>query len=65
MKCKVNKDHFSHLRFENQFSGSNKMTYVMTRLTHCRQTNRQTHRPSFRVDLALQVGLTEKVLHPH
>ena len=63
MHWKFYSDHFTFLKFENLSSGSEVMTYFMSTLTHCgqthRQTDRQTHRPSCRVDLALWAGSTK------
>ena len=65
MNWKFNSDYFTFLKFDNPSSGSGVMTYAMTTLTRCgqtdRQTNKQTDRPSCRVDLALRAGSTENI----
>ena len=42
MNWKFNSDYFTFLKFENPSSGSGVMTYAMTTLTRCGQTDRQT-----------------------
>ena len=44
MNWKFNSNHFTFLSFENPSSGSKVMTYFMTTLTRCGQTDRQTNR---------------------
>ena len=60
MNWKFESDHFTFFKFENLSSSSEVMTYAMITLTCCGQTDRQTDRPSCRVDLALRVGSTKK-----
>ena len=43
MNWKFNSDYFTFLKFDNPSSGSGVMTYAMTTLTRCGQTDRQTH----------------------
>ena len=53
---KSNSDHFTFLKFENPSSGSKVMTYAMTTLTRCGQTNRQTDKQTDRhTDLAIEL----------
>ena len=60
MNWKFNSDHFTFLKFENPSSGSGVMTYAMTTLTRCGQTDRQTDKQTDRqtdrhTDLAVEL----------
>ena len=56
MHWKFNFNHFTFLGFENLSSSSEVMTYFMTTLTRCAQTDRHTDRQTHRhTDLAVEL----------
>ena len=56
MHRKFNSDHFTFLKYENPSRGSGVMTYAMTALTRCAQTDRQTDTKTHtHTDLAVEL----------